>query len=289
LIKRNKLIILVFALLILSLAAVWYFFILNANKSELDERWSANDNNSTQTVDNDIWQGLLDDYLVTDTESGVNLFDYAGLLDDGRQPLDDYVELLVQHNPLKFNRLEQKAYWINLYNSATVRLIIDNYPLVSITKLGEKVTEFGPWNDHAVTVNGIDLSLNDIEHHIIRPLYDDYRIHFAVNCASIGCPNLAANAFNANELDEQLDEASAEFLSHPRGIDLQGESLKLSSLFDWYAKDFGSNLKEVLATLAKHTDEKTSIALAKFSGTPNYEYDWSLNGYCSIDNECGEF
>lgn len=255
----------------------------------LDERWAANGSNSTQTIDNDIWQGLLDDYLVTNTESGVNLFDYAGLLDDGRQPLDDYVELLEQHNPLTLNRLEQKSYWINLYNAATVRLIINNYPLVSITKLGEKVTDFGPWNDYAVTVNGIDLSLNDIEHRIIRPLYDDYRIHFAVNCASIGCPNLAANAFNANELDKQLDEASAEFLSHPRGIDLQGESLTLSSLFDWYAEDFGSDLQDVLATLAKHTDEKTNIALAKFSGTPNYEYDWSVNGYCSIDNECGEF
>lgn len=288
-IKRNNIIALAVVLLFLCTAIVWYFWIFNANRSILDERWSANDSNSTQTVDNAIWQNLLDDYLVTDTESGVNLFDYAGLLDDGRQPLDDYVALLVQHNPLTFNQLEQKAYWINLYNAATVRLIIDNYPLASITRLGEKDTDFGPWNDYAVTVNGIDLSLNDIEHRIIRPLYKDYRIHFAVNCASIGCPNLAANAFSAKELDRQLDEASAEFLSHPRGIELRGETLKLSSLFDWYAKDFGSNLQDVLATLAKHTDEETSIALTKFTGKPHYKYDWSINGYCSIDNECGAF
>ena len=278
-----------FILLTLCLAVIWYFWIFNANKSELDERWSANDSKSTQIVDNTLWQSLLDDYLVTNTKSGINLFDYAGLLDDGRKPLDDYIELLVQHNPLTFNRLEQKSYWINLYNAATVRLIIDNYPIASITKLGNKVTEFGPWNDHAVSVNGIDLSLNDIEHRIIRPLYNDYRIHFAVNCASLGCPNLAANAFSANELDKQLDEASAQFLSHPRAIELQGDSLKLSSLFDWYAEDFGSNLKDVLTKLARHTDEKTSIALARFSDTPIYHYDWSLNGYCNIDNECGEF
>ncbi len=276
------------ALLIL-MAAAWYVWKSNANTSELDERWSGSDASSTDLVDNELWQTLLDDYLVTDTDSGVNLFDYGGLLDDDRQPLDDYLEILVNQDPLTLNRLEQKAYWLNLYNAATVRLIIDNYPLKTITSLGESVTDFGPWNENAVTINGIDLSLNDIEHRIIRPLYNDYRIHFAVNCASIGCPNLAPNAFTANDLDEQLDAASAEYLTHPRGLEFNGSTLNLSTLFDWYAVDFGSNQTEVLATLGKHTSEETRKSLADFNGSPNYAYDWGLNGYCSIDNECGEY
>jgi len=275
--------------LVILAAAAWYVYSSNSTTSELDERWASNDPSNAETVDHESWQALLDDYLVTDTDSGVNLFDYGGLLDDDRQPLDDYVDMLVEQNPLTLNPVEQKAYWINLYNAATVQLILDNYPLRTITKLGESVTDFGPWNDDAVTVNDIDLSLNDIEHRIIRPLYNDYRIHFAVNCASIGCPNLAAEAFTASDLDEQLDAASEEYLAHPRGLELEGETLKLSTLFEWYASDFGSNQSEVLATLGKHTSEDITQALANFKGSPNYEYDWSLNGYCSIDDECGEY
>jgi len=273
----------------LSMIAFWYFFIHSANQSELDQRWANHDPSSTQLINHETWQILLDDYLVTDTDSGVNLFDYAGLLDDDRQPLDDYLEGMSANDPSTLNRLEQKAFWINLYNAVTVRLIIDNYPLVSITNLGSNITEFGPWDDTAVSVNGIDLSLNDIEHRIIRPLYDDYRIHFAVNCASIGCPNLAPTAFSAENLDEQLDEAAAEYLNHPRGLALSDNELNLSTLFKWYAEDFGNSQSEVLATLGKHTSSETRQALAGFSGTPNYEYDWSLNGYCSVDDECGEF
>jgi len=286
--KRRNLVVVALTILLIATAALWYFYIYNANKSELDERWADHNSSSQVVVDHSTWQVLLDDYLVTDTDSEVNLFDYAGLLDDDRQPLDDYVEVLSQYDPSELNRLEQKAYWINLYNAVTVRLILDNYPLVSITNLGTSLTEFGPWNDIAVSVNGIDLSLNDIEHRIIRPLYDDYRIHFAVNCASIGCPNLAPTAFKANNLDQQLDDAAAEYLNHPRGLKISGSDLNLSTLFKWYGQDFGSTQSEVLATLGKHTSDETRQALERFSGTPNYEYDWSLNGYCSVDDECGE-
>ena len=269
-------------------AATYFFLFFNSNNAELDKRWAESNENNTETIDHEAWQVLLDDYLVTDTDSGVNLFDYEGLLDDDRQQLDDYVDELVSQDPLSFNKLEQKAYWINLYNAATVQLILDNYPVASITTLGESVTDFGPWNEIAVTVNDIDLSLNDIEHRIIRPLYNDYRIHFAVNCASIGCPNLAETAFVSEQLDQQLDDAAAEYLTHPRGINVQGDNLQLSTLFKWYAADFGNNLSEVLVTLGKHTSPQVTDALQNFDGSPDYAYDWSLNGYCSVDDECGE-
>lgn len=269
-------------------AAGYYVYQLNNNTgADLDQRWAAFSDTSQVTVDHEDWQVLLDDYLVSDTDSGVNLFDYAGLIDDGREPLDDYVAQLESVDPLELDKLEQKAYWINLYNALTVQLIVDNYPTQSITKLGQNALEFGPWNEVSTTINGIDLSLNAIEHNIIRPLYDDYRIHFAVNCASIGCPNLATEVFTAESLDEQLDQAAAEYLTHPRGIRFDGDQLLLSSLFDWYATDFGSTQSEVLATLGKHVASDTRDALARFSGAPTYEYDWGLNGYCSIDEECG--
>lgn len=286
---KNKKNILVFiAIAFVATALLGYkFLVADRNKSELDTRWAASVENNTDIFDHSIWQTILDDYLVSDTDSGVNLFDYSGLIDDGREPLDQYLDELTSADPLLLNRAEQKAYWINLYNAVTVAVILDNYPLVSITDIGGKVGSFGPWDNDAVELNGITLSLNDIEHRIIRPLYNDYRIHFAVNCASIGCPNLATEAFTSENMEELLDTAAAEYVGHPRGVTVNGSQLLLSSLFEWYASDFGSDQKQVLETLAKHADPETKDAMLKFSADADYYYDWSLNGYCSVDNECG--
>ena len=268
-------------------AVAYYVFNTNDTDAVLDQRWASYAESSDLEIDYDNWQLLLDDYLISDTESGVHLFDYAGLHDDGREGLDEAVDQLVATDPLLLNRQEQKAFWINLYNILTVQLILDNHPVASITTLGSNPVEFGPWNETATTINGVELSLNDIEHRIIRPLYDDYRIHFAVNCASIGCPNLSPEVFTAESLDEQLDNAAAEYLTHPRGIVFEGKNLKLSTLFKWYASDFGENQKEVLSTLGQHVSPEVQEKLSSFDDEPVYDYDWSLNGYCSIDNECG--
>lgn len=278
----------VVVLLLSAVAAASYIYLANDTSAELDDRWASYAQSSEISVDHSDWQIILDDYLVSDTDSGVNLFDYEGLLDDGREVLDDYVAVLENTDPLALDQFEQKAYWINLYNALTVQLILDNYPVLSITNLGSSKLEFGPWNDEATSINDIELSLNDIEHRIIRPLYNDYRIHFAVNCASIGCPNLAPEAFVADSLDEQLDAAAAEYLNHPRGIQFNGEQLVLSSLFDWYADDFGSDLQGVLSTLGKHTTADITRILTQFNGKPDYFYDWSINGYCQEDNACTE-
>jgi hypothetical protein len=276
-----------FTVLAVVAAAGYFFHLRSSTSADLDQRWSNSNPQSDVKIDNSQWQEILLDYLITDSEVGVNLFDYGGLLDDGREPLDQYIAMLVAVDPLRLNRQEQKAYWMNLYNARTVQLILDHYPLSSITSVGDNPVDFGPWNDYAVTVNGIDLSLNDIEHRIIRPLYQDYRIHFAVNCASIGCPDLAAEAFSGDLLDQQLDNAANRYVNHPRGVRVEGNRLILSSLFDWYASDFGSNLPEVLATISQHFTAETVQSLQQFSEVADYEYDWSLNGYCFEEDECG--
>ena len=235
-------------LLVVIAGGAGYYFYSNQNTSELDQRFATHSSDSELEIDHSEWQVILDDYLVSDTESGVNLFDYEGLLDDGREPLDDYIEALEDTDPLTLNEQEQKAYWINLYNSLTAQLILNNYPLASITNLGSNPLEFGPWNEVSTEINGFELSLNDIEHRIIRPKFNDYRIHFAVNCASIGCPNLATEVFVADSLDEQLDQAATEYLIHPRGISFEDDQLHLSTLFEWYADDFG----EVRAAFWQH-------------------------------------
>lgn len=125
--------------------AGWFLLNNSDTNAELDQRFASHSSSSELEVDHSDWQLILDDYLESDTESGVNLFDYEGLLDDGRESLDDYIATLEVIDPLTLNEQEQKAYWINLYNSLTVELIIDNYPLVSITNLGSNPLEFGPW------------------------------------------------------------------------------------------------------------------------------------------------
>ena len=286
---KNKKNILVFVGLALVATALlgYKFLVADRNKSELDTRWAASVEDNAEVFDHSDWQTILDDYLVSDTDSGVNLFDYSGLIDDGRETLDQYLDAMTSADPLALNRAEQKAYWINLYNAVTVAVIVDNYPLLSITDIDGKVGSFGPWDNEAVELNGIALSLNDIEHRIIRPLYNDYRIHFAVNCASIGCPNLAAEAFTSDNMEELLDSSAAEYVGHPRGVTADGNQLLLSSLFEWYGSDFGANQAQILETLSQHADPQTKEAMINFSGDPDYYYDWSLNGYCSIDNECG--
>lgn len=281
----------IFVVVIVALSAVtfgYYHHLSKANNAVLDQRWSAYDDASELTIDNSLWQETLDNYLVADTQSGVHLFDYEGLIDDGREPLDNYVALLESNDPLTLNRQEQKSYWINLYNAATVQLIIDNYPLASITTLGSNPVDFGPWNDEVVTINNIPLSLNDVEHRIIRPLYNDYRIHFGVNCASIGCPDLATEAYTAETIDQQLDEASERYLAHPRGLRFENGKLLLSSLFEWYASDFGKTLPEILTTLGKHTSDEVRTQLAGYEGDPEFAYDWALNGYCIEEGTCGQ-
>jgi hypothetical protein len=127
-----------------------------------------------------------------------------------------------------------------------------------------------------VKVNGTDLSLDDIEHGILRPIWKDPRIHYAVNCASMGCPNLAPEAYKAANLESMLENAARSYINHPRGLSRDGNRLLLSSIYSWYAEDFGGRegLKE---HLLRYADDETRTMIEGSSGGFKYGYDWSLN------------
>jgi len=124
---------------------------------------------------------------------------------------------------------------------------------------------------------GESLSLNDIEHRILRPIWQDPRIHYAVNCASFSCPNLRGTAFTAGNLEAILDQAARSYVNSRRGVALAGGRLTLSSIYDWYASDFGRNEAEILAHLRQYAKPELASQLAAFKGRINYAYDWSLN------------
>lgn len=246
-------------------------------KADLWEFWTAHDEASTQQVDHAEWQALLDAYLVSDHPSGINRFAYGQVTAADRARLQGYLQALAAVDPRRLARAEQRAYWINLYNALTVNLVLEHYPVKSIRKIHGGLFGLGPWGREITTVAGQDLSLNDVEHRILRPIWRDPRIHYAVNCASLGCPNLAARAYTAANTDQLLDAGARAYVNHPRGARLADGRLTLSSIYDWYQVDFGGDTAGVLAHLQRYARPELAAALAGFDGRIDYAYDWALN------------
>lgn len=242
--------------------------------------WDRSDEANAATIDHAAWQELLDGYVVA-SESGLNLVDYAGLAGRpaDRAKLGGYLDYLQGVDPLAYSRAEQMAYWINLYNAVTVQVVLSEYPVDSIKEIHEGVVpNTGPWQDKHANVNGRDLSLDDIEHGILRPLWKDRRIHYGVNCAAYGCPHLLATAFTAANTEELLEQGARDYVNDARGVDFVDEdSIVVSSIYEWYAEDFGNTEESVLAHLVDYADDELAARLDGFDGVIEYDYDWSLN------------
>ncbi len=168
------------------------------------------------------------------------------------------------------------AFWINLYNAATVDIVLDAWPITDIRKIDSPILRRGPWDRKAFMVKGQRLSLNDIEHRILRPIWRDVRIHYAVNCASLGCPNLASTPYRPETLQGMLDAAARAYVNHPRGFSRSGGKLVASSIYNWYQSDWG-NEAAVLAHARKYASPKTAMMLGQATRIDDYRYDWSVN------------
>ncbi len=242
--------------------------------------WDVSDETSTATIDHSPWQEILDSYVDAD-DSGVNLFDYAAILASAADTakLDDYLELLQGLDPSDYSRAEQMAYWINLYNATTVQVVLSEYPVDTIRDIHEGVVpNTGPWGDVHANVNGQDLSLDDIEHGILRPLWRDKRIHYAVNCAAYSCPHLLATAFTAANTETLLEDGARDYVNNARGVDfVDDDFIVISSLYQWYAEDFGNTEESVVEHLVDYADADLAARLEGFKGSIDYEYDWRLN------------
>ena len=248
---------------------------LGAPSAQLWPLWEAHNPQANIEPDHSPWQALLRATVVqlADGRTGVQ---YSAYDSARRTQLRQYLEQMAQLDPRQFNRATQMAYWINLYNALTVQVVLDHPGKNSILRMGGGWLPRGPWDNTVITVAAQPLTLNDIEHRILRPIWQDHRIHFAVNCASIGCPNLAADAYDPKQLEAQLNAAEASFLGHPRGLRLEDGRLILSSIFDWYMSDFAADRSGLLNYLAS---VRTDLApqLRRYQGNIKFEYDWSLN------------
>ena len=242
--------------------------------------WDERDDTNPERIDHAVWQAILDVYVSPD-ETGVNLFDYEAISSNAADTakLDDYLGFLRGLDPSAYSRAEQMAYWINLYNATTVQVVLSEYPVDTIRDIHEGVIpNTGPWGDVHANVNGQDLSLDDIEHGILRPLWRDKRIHYAVNCAAYGCPHMLATAFTAANTESLLEAGARDYVNNARGVDfVDDDFIVISSIYDWYAEDFGDTEESVVAHLLEYADEELAARLEGFEGSIDYEYDWSLN------------
>ncbi len=251
-----------------------------APEPEEIEGWDASDESNVERIDHRAWQEILDGYIAADA-LGVNLVNYESLAAsaDDTAKLNGYLDYLQGLDPRDYSRAEQMAYWINLYNALTVKVVLDAYPVETIRDIHEGMVPLtGPWDDVHAQVTGEDLTLNDMEHGILRPIWQDERIHYAVNCAAYGCPHLIETVFTAANTEELLEAGARAYVNNPRGVDVVDEEfIVLSNIYDWYAEDFGDTEESVTAHLREYAEEKLATFLETFEGAVEYDYDWSLN------------
>ena len=228
--------------------------------------------------------------------------DYTSLIKN-RPLLDSVAEefSLVSKEELESWPLKQQlAYWINAYNLFTLHAIVDHYPIKgnwfswhprnSIRQID------GVWDELLWPAGGQKVTLDQIEHEILRPIFKEPRIHFAINCASISCPPLTTQPYSAVHLDTQLDTAARNYLATPHGLKVNDSTLTVTSIFDWYGDDFiqqfadlgpdnySEKERAVLAVITKY-GPPSAVALAK-SGVAKLaylDYDWSLNDKAAED------
>lgn len=208
----------------------------------------------------DLWNDLLKKHVSADGK-----VDYPGFKKD-IAALDSYLGGLTRH-PVQddWSRNEKMAYWINAYNAFTIKMIVNNYPVSSITNLHDGK----PWDLKWITLEKNNYSLNNIENDILRPKFNDARIHFAVNCAAKSCPPLLNRAYLADKLDAQLEQQAKAFINNPKYNKISASEVQISRIFDWYSKDFGN----IISYLNKYSNTKINP-----DATVKYlEYDWALN------------
>ncbi|UOB18758.1 DUF547 domain-containing protein [Abyssalbus ytuae] len=213
-----------------------------------------------QNFDHSEWDVFLKKHV--DVSGKVN---YKAIREDDKE-LKSYLNQFIKVPPENsWNKNEKLAYWINAYNAFTIKLIVDNYPLSSIKDIDS------PWDKKFIPINGRLISLNYIEHEILRKM-NEPRIHFAINCASFSCPRLLNEAYIPSKIEDQLNKVTSGFINNPSKNIVSEESVTLSKIFNWFKKDFETN-----GGVINFINEYSLIKISKNVKVTYFKYDWKLN------------
>ena len=250
-----------------------------APKAALWEIWAAYGPAGGIVLDHSDWSRFLEHYVRPGSD-GISRVAYSEVTAADLVVLEAYIGALAAKPVRSLSRAEQLPYWVNLYNALTVRVVLEHYPVASIRDIDISPGLFadGPWGKKLAVVEGEAVSLDDIEHRILRPLWRDPRIHYTVNCASIGCPNLQPYAMTAGNAEDFLNGAAVAYINHPRGARIENGELYVSSIYDWFEADFGGDDAGVIAHLKDFAEGELAEALKTVSRIADDSYDWRLNG-----------
>ncbi|NND53211.1 MAG: DUF547 domain-containing protein [Flavobacteriaceae bacterium] len=232
---------------------------ISESDSELEHTTSKSDQ-SEEIFDHSKWTTLLKKYV-----SDAGNVDYKGFKSDWKS-LKEYIASLGKNMPNStWSKNDKLAYWINAYNALTVDLIVRNYPVKSIKDIK------GPWSQRLWKLGEKLYDLNEIEHQILRKM-DEPRIHFGIVCASYSCPKLLNEAYISENLDDQLTAVTREFLADKNRNDLSENEIKLSKIFQWFAKDFKQN-----GTLIDFLNQYSEVSISSSAKKRFLDYNWDLN------------
>ncbi|NNE55415.1 MAG: DUF547 domain-containing protein [Flavobacteriales bacterium] len=222
-----------------------------------------------EPVEHNVWDELVKTHV--SAEGNVS---YKGFIADSLK-LNRYLGVLSNNHPNHtWSKEDKLAYWINAYNAFTVQLIIRNYPTESIKDLGGSLYKINtPWDIRFIMIEGKDYDLNNIEHDILRKEFNEARIHFAVNCASVSCPKLLNEAYQADKIYDQLDRVAREFINNPKKNKITTEEAEVSKLFKWFSGDFEDQSGSVINFINQYSDTK----LTEDTNIDYLDYDWGLN------------
>jgi hypothetical protein len=250
-----------------------------APKSNLWTRWQAHDDGSAVVVDERAWASFLASYVRAGPD-GINRVAYGAVSAVSRAALEADLQRLQLVPVGTLSPAEQRPYWTNLYNELTVLTILQHYPVASITKIGLTPGLFssgGPWDAKLLRIEGEAVSLNDIEHRILRPIWRDPRTHYSLDCASIGCPNLQPVPYTRSNMEELLNRGAADYINSPRGFHVDGGKLTASSIYSWYEADFGGTASSVIHQLLMYARPEKAKSLTGITTISEYRYNWGLN------------
>ena len=187
--------------------------------------------------------------------------------------------MLADTDPARLTGNDRLAFYINAYNAYTIKLILKNFkngrPLKSIKKIGGLFSK--PWRIKFAVIGGVTYTLDNIEHDIIRPQFQDPRVHFAINCAAKSCPPLISKPYEGSTLDRQLDSNAAAFINNPKSNYLRGDTLYVSRIFKWFKEDFNNDPIAFFLRYAKDDLKRQLLARRKGLTVKYLRYDWSLN------------
>ena len=261
--------------LLLCIAATCY---ANAPAKDLWTRWEVSDPLSKKTINHQLWDQFLKNHIQK-SHQGIHVIDYAHLPEKDLNLLHNYLWQMSQVPISTYNRREQLAFWLNIYNALVIKVVLEHYPVDTINDINISPGFFadGPWAANVVKIENISLSLHDIEHRIIRPIYNDPRTIYALNKAAVGSPNLEPQAFTGNNVDSVLNHCAKEYINSPRGMQIIQNKLVTSTLFKWYIDDFGGTEEAVINHLKEYAAPTLRKDLGSLTKIHRTFFNWHLN------------